>query len=436
MLNWIPCNKAGQRKREEAIRRFRRLYPNQDGEANYRCFKLRRLAFLLFLLLVTAIIAVFSNSHLINSQRLTEGYLLQRPEWGEIKTSLQYKSENGIQGQLKLMLRAPKKTGEDLEKFLLAIRTQLESELLGGNNIEKVTKKLSFPEKIAGYSVQWKFDTHLLRMDGELKNEEIASEGTVTIISAILEYYGEEIEFQIPVRLFPKEKSEEEKQQEDIITALKIADEESLQNTQLLLPSEAGGQQLIWNEKEKSGQNQLILLLAAGAVCLIAGMEQDLKKKEKKRLQQMISDYPDIISKFTLLMGAGMTIRGAWERIVEGYQNRKGLQTHFAYEEMRITLHELELGMSESAAYERFGRRCAMLPYMKFSTILVQNLRKGSKSMIPLLEQEAEASSAERRELAKRLGEEAGTRLLGPMAILLLLALLIVLVPAFAGLSL
>ena len=74
-----------------------------------------------------------------------------------------------------------------------------------------------------------------------------------------------------------------------------------------------------------------------------------------------------------------------------------------------------------------------MLLYLKFSTILVQNLKKGSRSILPLLQQEAITSSNEQRELAKRLGEEAGTKLLAPMMILLILVLFLVLVPAFTS---
>ena len=162
-------------------------------------------------------------------------------------------------------------------------------------------------------------------------------------------------------------------------------------------------------------------------------MEYEIKQKENKRKRQMEIDYPNIIRQMTLLLGSGMTIRGAWEYIIKDYEVKRKQEFHFAYEEMRIALHELELGVSEEIAYEKFGKRCKMLLYLKFSTILVQNLKKGSRSILPLLQQEAITSSNEQRELAKRLGEEAGTKLLAPMMILLILVLFLVLVPAFTS---
>lgn len=103
----------------------------------------------------------------------------------------------------------------------------------------------------------------------------------------------------------------------------------------------------------------------------------------------------------------------------------------YAYEEMLVTLHELRLGIPEPYAYEQFGIRAGILPFMKFSTILVQNLKKGNRNMTDLLKQEANESFLERKETAKRLGEEASTKLLAPMMILLLIVLVIILTPAF-----
>jgi hypothetical protein len=51
------------------------------------------------------------------------------------------------------------------------------------------------------------------------------------------------------------------------------------------------------------------------------------------------------------------------------------------------------------------------------------------------LEQESETAFAERRLLAKRLGEEAGTKLLFPMIMMLGMVIVIIIVPAMQGFS-
>ncbi len=148
----------------------------------------------------------------------------------------------------------------------------------------------------------------------------------------------------------------------------------------------------------------------------------------------MLLDYPELISKFNLLINAGMTVKQAWTKITDDYKRRleeTSAPKRYAYEEMIFTKHELELGVSEIIAYESFGRRTGLTPYMKFSTLIAQNLKKGSKGLSELLGREATEAYEDRKETAKRLGEEAGTKLLGPMIMMLIIVFILILVPAF-----
>ena len=73
--------------------------------------------------------------------------------------------------------------------------------------------------------------------------------------------------------------------------------------------------------------------------------------------------------------------------------------------------------------------------YRKFGTLLSQNLRKGSKGLTDLLGREAEEAFEERKNLAKKLGEEAGTKLVIPLFLMLIIVFAIVIVPAFFSIS-
>ena len=57
--------------------------------------------------------------------------------------------------------------------------------------------------------------------------------------------------------------------------------------------------------------------------------------------------------------------------------------------------------MNEAKAYELFGRRTGLLKYIKFSTLLVQNVKKGSDGLLRILEYEAADVLKERREKNK-----------------------------------
>ena len=101
------------------------------------------------------------------------------------------------------------------------------------------------------------------------------------------------------------------------------------------------------------------------------------------------------------------------------------------YEEMKTTLCEMQGGVSEAAACERFGTRCGVPSYMKFGAMLSQNLRKGGRGISELLKIEAIQAFETRKSTAKRKGEEAGTKLMMPMLGMLAVVLIMVIVPAF-----
>ena len=60
-----------------------------------------------------------------------------------------------------------------------------------------------------------------------------------------------------------------------------------------------------------------------------------------------------------------------------------------------------------------------------------QNVKNGSKSLTPVLEAEMEAAFEQRKNLARRLGEEASTKLLLPLFMMLLIVMVMITVPAF-----
>ena len=91
----------------------------------------------------------------------------------------------------------------------------------------------------------------------------------------------------------------------------------------------------------------------------------------------------------------------------------------------------MEKGISELEAYEHLGSRTDAVKYKTLATLLTQNLRKGSRELVNLLEQEAADAFEERKKQARILGEEAGTKLLFPMILMLGVVMAILMVPAF-----
>lgn len=70
---------------------------------------------------------------------------------------------------------------------------------------------------------------------------------------------------------------------------------------------------------------------------------------------------------------------------------------------------------------------------MRFTALLAQYHKSGSFGLKNALKEETYQALQERKERAKRLGEEAGTKLLLPMTLMLVLVMIIIMIPAFTS---
>ena len=176
-----------------------------------------------------------------------------------------------------------------------------------------------------------------------------------------------------------------------------------------------------------------IFLTLAFAVGIFYLRDDEVKKAVEKRDAAMSEDYPEIVSRLTLLLSAGMTIRAAFEKTALDYEKDKvrgKSKERYAYEEMLVTVRQMKSGKSEMSAYQEFGSRSASARFNKLGSLLSQNLKKGSSGLLNILEYETKDAFEDRKAIARRKGEEAGTKLLLPMGMMLVIVLVIVVVPS------
>lgn len=185
-------------------------------------------------------------------------------------------------------------------------------------------------------------------------------------------------------------------------------------------------------ERPKEHTGELLASLGFFAAFLLLLKEtKEKQEKELRRSEQLLMDYPGIIMKFALLIQAGMTARKAFQKITADYRRRGNKISHFAYEAMAAACNEMDSGVAEIEAYRRFGERCGQMKYRTFSTLLIQNLQKGSRRLAELLEKEALEAWDERKRKARVLGEAAATKLLVPMVMMLAVVMAVIMIPAF-----
>lgn len=153
--------------------------------------------------------------------------------------------------------------------------------------------------------------------------------------------------------------------------------------------------------------------------------DRTLDERIKKRNFYIQYDFPDFLNKLVLLINAGMTANRAWEKIVHDRKNVTPL-----YEELGATYLEIKNGKAEEAAYEDFARRCRVKEITKFVAAMIQNLKKGNGELVALLKLQSNECWQLRKNMARKLGEEASTKLVLPLMIMFVGILIIVVLPA------
>lgn len=165
------------------------------------------------------------------------------------------------------------------------------------------------------------------------------------------------------------------------------------------------------------------------AVMLLAGVVYfayyDLNERVKKRRTRIQLDFPGFINTLALLMNTGMTLSRSWEKIVMDNPRKRPL-----YEELQIVLTDISAGKPENKAYEDFAKRCRTPEITKFVTVVLQNMKKGTGDMVSILRVQSNECWEMRKNTAKRLGEEASTKMLFPMMLMFIAILIIVATPA------
>lgn len=322
-------------------------------------------------------------------------------------------------------------TEKEIEHYIKEAKKELDKWL---KKVKKGGKDFRFPQSLEGNPVKISWSTgnpEILSWEGML-GEDIPEKGeNVEIVAFLSLGEGTEI-WQKKVTVYPPSLSEKKKLQKEIQKEAELLSENP--SEPLYLPQTVRGEEIRYRKTgTETGRIICIMSLVLGLGVYPLQKEKEKKKQElvKKEMQR---DYPDIIQKLVLFLRAGFTIRKAMEKIADGYLRSKEkyhAKERSAYEEIVRTCKEMQGGIYEAEAYERFGIRCGLSQYKVLSVLLVQNLKKGNQNLLELLEREEAVAEDERKRSAKVRGEEASTKLLLPMVLQLIVVLMILMIPAF-----
>ena len=125
----------------------------------------------------------------------------------------------------------------------------------------------------------------------------------------------------------------------------------SQSNKIFMLPDVYEGNSVTWRKKPDTTFLLVFLLMIMAVFLIKLGGKRDQESAKKDRLEFLEKEYAKLVSKFTMLLSAGLSIRNAWERIVLLYR-RKGDTEGALFQELNWGFLQMQKGVSELEGYE------------------------------------------------------------------------------------
>ena len=319
---------------------------------------------------------------------------------------------------------------EEAEEQFLKSEVLLLERLKGENeSLSLVTKDLDFISWIpeTGIEVEWvEKQLDYFYSDGKIRENQGQSEIVELQLSAIMicQKYTKELAIKITVLPMTADVSK------DLLRLIESENETTRSGSSFLLPKEFQGQTITWKRPMEHTWIYVLLLTLVASIALVCGVRIDQRAEKKRRVEELEKDYAQIVSKFTMLLSAGLSVRNAWERIVI-MQRRKGISEKIIDEELRWGLREMQKGIPEMSVYERFGQRVGEVHFKKLMALFISDKKRGTLPLLDAMNQEMLCAWEEQKRKTRQQGEKIGTKLLLPMMGMLSVVFLIVLIPAF-----
>jgi hypothetical protein len=432
-----------------------------------RTYYLEKISSTLFISSLMGVALLLGTLYSARQNRGIPSNLITRPGYGEaaLEETLNLTAAGEKESESVTIRVSPKAyTYKQAQVLLDQAETQLQKQLPGRNDsLDEIRYPLQLPQSLLDGAISAEYTISPFGVIDDSSGAivgDLTENGTPVTVEATLKVQELERICRYAAVVFPPVLTDREQFAAELDNALRTADNSDPTSDKIQLPAYAGDTPLSWSRPK--GPFLTILFILTILLPALFWFQKDEKMKElaKRRRELLDLDYSELLFKLTLLIGAGLTIKGAFSRICSqqdalqhgsplpvragkdsiqqpAAQNQfleiKGARpesVHPVYGEIRILLREITDGVPEETAYENFGRRCGLPTYIKLGSLLAQNLRKGSSGLTALLEKEAFLSLQQHRTAARKMGERASMRMLFPMLLMFVDVMLIMMVPA------
>lgn len=415
------------------------LNPGKEIKGVIENYYIQKVTYILLIIIVAVVVGILSLISQRQAEKIVQGNKLIRNEAGngDYNVGINAKAGEYDYGKVDIKVDERMLTKEEYDSMIADVLENIESNILGENRgLDYVDSELKLIEAVDGYpcSIRWETsDYMLLHNDGNFGDIEAYEDGNDIMVRAIISYKSLDYIKEYPIRIFPHKRTIDQEKASGLMSAIESANSETKALGYMILPTSVEGNQLTWKEAKEPVAIYVLLGMFGVIIAMWLGMDRDLIKQYENRNRKLLIEYSEIVSKMQLLLSSGLTIRGTIERMTADYKKsiKKGGKEKYVYEELLLCVRKMQDGMSEAACYEYFGNRCGLTEYRKLASILVQNLKKGNEGIMSALVFEGKNAFDERKAVAKRMGEEAQTKLLFPMVIMLSVVMVIIIIPAY-----
>lgn len=424
-----------KKKNQKVCRELQQLYPLENMEELYDYFQIKRMAVTFILMGIGMVSAVCLHLSSRVEGRLAEGMRLFRNEWnaGDYRVTLIAETEKWSR-RIPFLVEVRTLSEQEQDQLQKNLYIQLPEWIKKENtDLDHVVSDLSLPAFVDGYPFRliWESsNTERIDRNGKVNREGVDREEKVNL-RVTMAYGQKKNSFIYEVSVLPDTSSEEERFFRQLENLLLTINREGSEDKQILLPDALEGEIITWREGRQNHAVLLLFLTVLGCVMAAKGIERDLERDCKKRNRQLLLDYPGFVSKIRLYMSAGLSVKNTFYRIMKDYEYGQKKKRRYLYEEIKISCCQLENGVMEEQVYREFGKRCGEMRYRRLSFLLAVHLKQGNGQLLALLSEEAESALEDRRNMARKAGEEAGTRLLLPMMVMLAVIMFLILIPAY-----
>lgn len=385
-----------------------------------------------WLIVAAGFILFIVCSTFLNNTKLSN--YIQRPYVDEDDTEVKIEVEGLLEGSQKIEIPVSKRvySNEEVKEAMKKGMDEILKILPGENtSLQNITTDLNPVSELSdlGLNVKWDFgDSDIIDIQGKVDNENL-SESVDIDIGVTLSYESYEESYVIPARVMPKPFTADESLIKRFKDYISVADKKSAGESGFYLPESFEGKKLVYHLEDGMNFHLIWIMGIIVAILLYLREKNNDRQKLEKKKRELLKDYPDIVSKLIVFIGAGLSVRQSWEGIVKDYES-ENKEKRYAYEEMAKSLARLKTGTQENIVYKEFGRSCLLRQYTKLASLLEQNRKSGISTLSTLLGMESQSAWEERLNLAKREGEELNTKLLLPLFMMLLIVMMMIIVPA------